>query len=205
MSVDKYHFTNQFSFKNIETIRDEGVALLDIFEENEDKVYGIDFLPKAMMNAYIHESYFNVYYRSKQKKDIAAHKVYEERFLKVILTIMGYSHDTYVESDALLKKHGTDIMAIPADTMGNIHLGKPRKNWRYFYQRFRNEKPEKQIDLLSLFQQAFRDYTDVVIYLCDLQIILFFSDLYVVCLIENEESREFLEHICTTEGLYLHS
>lgn len=76
---------------------------------------------------------------------------------------------------------------------------------RFLYQRFRNEKPEKQIDLLSLFQQAFRDYTDVVIYLCDLQIILFFSDLYVVCLIENEESREFLEHICKTEGLYLRS
>ncbi|MBC2282869.1 hypothetical protein HCB69_00590 [Listeria booriae] len=205
MSTDKYYFTKQFSFKNIETIRDEGVALLDIFEENEDKVYGIDFLPKAMMNAYIYDSYFNVYYRSKQKEDIAAHKVYEERFLKVILTIMGYSHDTYVESDALLKKHGTDIMAIPADAMGNVHLSKPRKSWRYFYQRFRNEKREKQIDLLSLFQQAFRDYTDVAIYLCDLQIILFFSDLYVVCLIENEESREFLEHICTTEGLYLRS
>ncbi|MBC2036453.1 hypothetical protein [Listeria booriae] len=205
MSTDKYHFTKQFSFKNIETIRDEGVALLDIFEENEDKVYGIDFLPKAMMNAYIYDSYFNVYYRSKQKEAIAAHKVYEERFLKVILTIMGYCHDTYVESDALLKKHGTDIMAIPADAMGNVHLAKPRKNWRYFYRRTRNEKPEKQIDLLSLFQQAFRDYTDVVIYLCDLQIILFFSDLYVVCLIENEESREFLEHICTTEGLYLRS
>lgn len=106
MSTDKYHFIEQFSFQNIATIREEDVALLDVFEENEDKVYGIDFLPKAMMNAYIYDSYFNVYYRSKQKEDIAAHKVYEERFLKVILTIMGYSHDTYVESDALLKKHG---------------------------------------------------------------------------------------------------
>lgn len=185
---------------------DDEIALLEVFEENTELTFDIDFLPTPMMNTYIYDSYFNVYYRDGNSKHIREHRKYEKRFLKVILTIMGYSHDLYIESEDLERNHGANVVKIPTEEMGNVYLAKHQDSLAKIVLNnlgLKGRSKEKQIDLLMLLKKALRDKTEVTIYLCDLKLILLITDLYVSCLAEDERSKKFLESICAVEGLYV--
>ncbi|MBC1605436.1 hypothetical protein [Paenilisteria rocourtiae] len=185
---------------------DDEMALLEVFEENTELTFDIDFLPKPMMNTYIYDSYFNIYYRDGSSNHIREHRKYEMRFLKVVLKIMGYSHDLYIESEDLERNHGANVVKIPTGEMGNVYLAKHKSSLAKIVLNNLGRKgrsKEKQIDLLMLLKKALRDKTEVTIYLCDLKLILFITDLYISCLAEDERSKKFLESICAVEGLYV--
>ncbi|AQY49657.1 hypothetical protein PWEIH_06686 [Listeria weihenstephanensis FSL R9-0317] len=196
---------SKFNIKGIDQIG-EDIPLMEIFEENEELTFGVDFLPKPMMNTYIYDSYFNIYYRNGSRNNVREHKKYEMRFLKVILTIMGYSHDLYIESEELRKGHGESFAKIPAEEMGNVYLAKNRNSLAKAFSiniGRKGKKLDQQMDLPAILKKALRDKTEVTIYLCDLKLILFITDLYVSCLAEEKQAKEFLEGICNVEGLYV--